>query len=330
MYFGYYLKQLDKPKFKLFLQHAKKESGRSTLALLWDILLSSLRYNISILEYFQFHFYKISSQEKAAWAGTGYMYEYQLKMNPKEGRSVLEDKLQFLAAYKDFVHHAYASLNEIKTNSVPLEELLKNQSGKIVFKHSHGQCGNGIEVLPTQGFDQAKIIAQLEKGGNDFVEEFVSQHPQLMKMSPAGLNTVRVVTQITTTNKVDLVAARLRITVNSSVDNLAAGNIAAPIDIHTGLVCGKGVYSDITKPAEQFHPITKTEIPGFAIPYWEEITKMITAAALLYPSNRSVGWDVAVTERGPELIEGNHDWCKLLWQLPAQKGLKADLEKYLK
>ena len=31
---------------------------------------------------------------------------------------------------------------------------------------------------------------------------------------------------------------------------------------------------------------------------------------------------------GPELIEGNHDWCKLLWQLPVNKGLKHVLEKY--
>jgi len=25
-------------------------------------------------------------------------------------------------------------------------------------------------------------------------------------------------------------------------------------------------------------------------------------------------------------IEGNHDWCKLVWQLPVNKGLKSMLE----
>ena len=44
---------------------------------------------ISILEYFQFRFYEISSEEKRKWAGTGYMYEYQLLMNPKESRNLL-------------------------------------------------------------------------------------------------------------------------------------------------------------------------------------------------------------------------------------------------
>jgi hypothetical protein len=36
-----------------------------------------------------------------------------------------------------------------------------------------------------------------------------------------------------------------------------------------------------------------------------------------------------VTEQGPGLIEGNHDWCKLVWQLPVNKGLKPILENHL-
>ena len=51
-------------------------------------------------------------------------------------------------------------------------------------------------------------------------------------------------------------------------------------------------------------------------------------AASEMPENSSVGWDIAITENGPELIEGNHNWCKLLWQLPVKKGLKHVLDKY--
>ena len=56
---------------------------------------------------------------------------------------------------------------------------------------------------------------------------------------------------------------------------------------------------------------------------------MVKKVALLHPQNRSIGWDVAITNDGPELLEGNHNWRKLLWQLPVKKGLKQKLKKYL-
>ena len=120
----------------------------------------------------------------------------------------------------------------------------------------------------------------------------------------------------------EILGARLRITINSSIDNLAAGNIAAPIDLQTGLIYSAGVYSDITKEDETIHPITGVKIVNFKIPLWKESLQMVKEAALLHPENRSIGWDIAITNKGPELIEGNHDWCKLLWQLPVKEGLK--------
>jgi hypothetical protein len=118
----------------------------------------------------------------------------------------------------------------------------------------------------------------------------------------------------------------MRISVDCEVDNLAAGNLAAPIDEDTGLISGPGVYSDITKTPETYHPVTGTKLPGFHIPYWKEILNMVKEASLLHPQNKSIGWDVVLTPNGPGLIEGNHDWCKLVWQLPVDKGLKNKLE----
>ena len=49
--------------------------------------------------------------------------------------------------------------------------------------------------------------------------------------------------------------------------------------------------------------------------------------ALPCKQNRSIGWDIVITPEGPGLIEGNHDWCKLVWQLPVGRGLKLLLER---
>ena len=329
LYLGYYFKELNWKQFKKFKSLVKQQTGKSELQIWFEMINSSLKYNISLLEYFQFHFYKISESQKKEFAGTGYMYEYQLKMNPKESRNVLEDKIIFLKNYGVFVKHDFASLTEIENGKADIEHLLKNNSGKIVLKNSKGQCGNGIEVCNVNDLTRDSLQQQLIKAGNDYVEEFVVQHADLMQLSPSGLNTIRIITQLDNTNKIHILGARLRITVKSAVDNLAAGNMAATIDITNGVVDSPGVYSDITKADAYVHPITGVSIIGFQIPYWKETMAMVKAAALIDTRNKSIGWDVAITDNGPELIEGNQDWCKLLWQLPAKKGLKYELEKFI-
>jgi hypothetical protein len=325
MYLGYYLKGLDRERFMKFFNFTVKEKGASKVVLLTDILASSLKYNISILEYFQFNFYGLPEAERKKYAGTGFMYEYQLRMNPKNSRELLENKLHFLNHYSKFVNHGFSSLENLEKKAEIGESLLANPAGKIVLKGSSGQCGTGVEVRDSTDFTVTSLIKRLKETGNDLVEEYVVQHDELMRLSPSGLNTLRIITFLTDDNKVEYLGARLRITVDSPVDNMAAGNLAAPVNLRSGLVDGPAVYSDITKADEKIHPITKTAIVNFRIPFFKEALEMVEQAALLSEGNRSIGWDVAITNKGPELIEGNHNWCKLLWQLPVKKGLKNDL-----
>lgn len=292
---------------------------------------SVFRYNISIEEYYQFRFFQNRAEENSTYAGTSYMYEYQhqRKMNPPAYHAILADKTQFLKEYRAFVRHPFLTVQEIAEAPYKVEALLENPADKIVLKSADGQCGRGIEVRPSSDFTPEFLLQRLRETGNDFVEAFVTQHTDLMRLSPSGLNTIRIITQLDKNDQVHIIGTRLRITVNSVIGNLAAGNMAAPIDIESGKINGPAVYSDITKADEYQHPITGTEIVGFQIPYWKETLNMCKRAALVETNNRSIGWDVAITDEGPELIEGNHDWCKLLWQLPVKKGLKPVLKAFL-
>ncbi|RZS98455.1 sugar-transfer associated ATP-grasp domain-containing protein [Cecembia calidifontis] len=328
LYFGYYLKQLDKEKFTKFLDFTFNQTRKSKLAILSDVISSVFLHNISLLEYFQFRFFDLTDQERKYWAGTGYMYEYQFGMNPKSERHILDDKTLFYKKYGEFFVHQVADLETLKGNQEIAEKLLNNPSAKIVLKVSDGKCGKGVFITQTAEFKPATLVQFMEQEGYELAEEFLIQHPELQRLSPSAVNTVRIFTQLNASNEVELLGCRLRISVNSPVDNMAAGNMAAPIDEKTGVVIGPGVYSDITKTDEVIHPITGVRIEGFQVPFWKETLEMVEKAALKHPQNRSIGWDVVITEKGPGLIEGNHDWCKLLWQLPVKRGLKAELEKY--
>jgi hypothetical protein len=327
IYLGYYFKKLNLQKLKHFLNLAYQKTKQPRVFLFLNSIFCALRYNVSILEFFQFGFFEKSHAERLKWAGTGFMYEFQKQMNPKWARDVLENKLLFNAHFARFIKRKYASLKDIKTGKNIVEDLLSNSSGKIVLKNSLGQIGAEVEIASCINFSKSSLIKYMEKKNYNLVEEFVVQHPSLMELSPSGLNTVRVFTQLYE-GKVELLGARLRITVNSQVDNMAAGNLAAPINMVSGFVNGPGVYSDISKEDQFYHPVTGKSIYGFNIPFWQEVINVVSAAALHTPENKSIGWDVAIRNDGPELIEGNHNWCKILWQLPVKKGLKNELLKY--
>ncbi len=330
LYLVYYCKKLDRATFWRFFRVVRAQKHWPGPKLFRDIVCSVFRYNISLMEYFYFRFYERDPEERKGYAGTGYMYEYQLLMNPRKYREALEDKRRFLELFRDFVRHDHADLDSFEKNPELAKKMLGNKSGKLVLKKHNGQCGIGVELFPVDGMGVEDVLGRLKETGNDLVEECITQHPDLMALSPSGLNTIRIFTQLNSQDEVEILGCRLRISVDSVVDNFAAGNIAAPVDEESGVISGEGVYSDITKANVEIHPITGVRIPGFRIPFWKETLEMVKKAALFYPQCRSVGWDVAVTSDGPGLIEANHDWCKLVWQLPVDRGLKEVLERHLR
>jgi hypothetical protein len=328
LYLGYYLKQLDWKLMKKFIVYTRNQEKIHLINLWIRVIYNSLRYNISLLEYFQFGFWKLTNKQKIEWVGTGYMYEFQRMMNPIHSRNILDNKVLFAQHYKGLIRHLVFSRIELIENTDKSSKILNNPSGKIVLKVLDGKCGKGVEIKNTNEFKNDTLVQYMQDNGFDLVEEFIVQHKFLSDLSPSAVNTVRIFTQLDNNDQIHILGCRLRISINSPVDNLAAGNAAAPIDENTGLVDGPAVFSDITRNDIMFHPVTNTKIEGFQIPFWDETMNLAKKAAWMHPQNRSVGWDIAITPYGPDLIEGNHDWCKLLWQLPVRKGLKPMLENF--
>lgn len=329
IYLLYYIKNLDSKKYFSWVNYIAARYSRSKISLILDSVYCSLVYKTSLLEYFQFGFYNLDAQERKKWAGTGFMYEFQLKMNPKDKRDILDDKTKFHKYYNEFFVHSVYNYDELKNNPALINHLLSQPSGKVVLKVADGKCGAQVKIVNSADVDAGSLLRLMENEKFDLAEEFIIQHPEMNRLSPSAVNTVRIFTQVLDNNSVEILGCRQRISVNSAIDNMAAGNLAAEIDEHTGIIISPGVYSDITKDEETLHPVTGVDIVGFQVPHWPQILEMVKKAALAFPQNKSIGWDIVVTEKGPGLIEGNHDWCKLVWQLPVKRGLKHKLLKHL-
>jgi hypothetical protein len=330
IYLIYHLKTQNWSKYFRFCKFVKSQTKLNIINIIFQSLFDSIKYNISPLEYFYFRFYNKKHDEKIKWAGTGTMYEYQLIMNPKLERGILDDKRRFFKEYSNFVLHKTASKDDLIHNPELINNFFSNKSNKVVFKKSNGKCGAQVEIINTSELDKNSIINYMNNNDYDLIEEFIVQHKEMNRLSPSGVNTVRIFSQLDKDDKVVILGCRQRISVNSSVDNMAAGNLVAAIVDSTGIINTKAFYSDITKEPEVFHPVTGVKIPGFQIPFWPEVLTLVQKAALAHKQNRSIGWDIVITENGPGLIEGNHDWCKLVWQMPIEQGLKNILDKHLK
>lgn len=328
LYLGYYLKDLDPKKFTNFLKQASAETQKPAWQLIADSVASVYKYNTGLMDYFLFGFYKKTDEERKKWVGTGYKYEFDLKTNPRNTRKILENKIAFYNTYQPFIRHQWCTLEDIWNQTEKAMAIFNHPTGKIVIKNSGGQCGKEVEIFNTRDYDIHSLYVYMRTKGYDLAEEFIQQHPDIDRLSPAGLNTVRMFTMLNDQGLPDLIGARMRISVNSHTDNLAAGNLACPVDMNTGMINGPGVFSDISKKPVTHHPVTFQKLSGFRIPYWEEVVQLTKSLATFHPENRGIGWDIAITGEGPDCIEGNHNWCKILWQLPVNQGLKHVLDKY--
>ena len=242
-YFGYYLKQLDWQRLRKFMAYVQKEKGWSRAGQWRRIIRDSLRFNVSILEYYQFRFFELSDAEKATWAGTGTMYEFQRRANPPENRALLEDKRRFHEAYRKYFRHEVCTLEELEQDPALAARLLE-QHGDLVFKPASGNCGVGIAFVESRTLSADGLVSWMRSRNFDLVESRVAQHPALQTLSPSGVNTVRIFTCLDKRDRCQILGCRLRISVNSPVDNMAAGNLAAPVEEETGRVYGAGVYTD--------------------------------------------------------------------------------------
>ena len=185
LYFFYYLKKSDWKLLGRFLGYASEKSGRSRPCIIFDSIFSVFRYNISFKDYYCFRFYDKPRSEREEWAGTGFMYEYQLRMNPKGSRELLENKVQFLNHYKLLVKRMFLHISGFSSDSVELNEMLR-KSERLVLKGSRGQVGKEVEVISSGTYTPQKLGLLCHNGWLAYLNEntlFIKYSPKQSEMT---------------------------------------------------------------------------------------------------------------------------------------------------
>ena len=278
-----------------------ERSGISRPRLMLDMLVCAAKYNAGYMDYMIARMWEQNDAQRRTVLTRGINNQIVRRMNDKADWHAFDDKAAFNRAFSKWITRDWMEADG-RTSIEALKAFLDGK--KTVFvKPLEGSSGQGIEKYTAPDWtDMDAFASKVRAVGKCVIEEGIVQHPRMAELNPGSVNTVRISTLIGD-KKEGIVYAFLRIGNGKIMDNVDCGGMAARVD----LISGKLLTVAADKAGNTFtkHPITGTEIIGFQLPCFEEAKAMCLEAMRMVPSMRYVAWDVALTEQGPTLIEGN-------------------------
>ncbi len=281
-------------------------------------------------------YYKFKLYDKAPEVQKGFLtLEISEKLTQKYNKD--PDKIKILRR-KDLFAAEFSDLFNRKwfiNRNLSFEEFLQITEGidNLICKPVSATQGKGVKKIRCSNdiSEQKKVYDKLISDSKKLIcEECIVQHPDIAAYNPSSVNTIRVLT-ITENGICHHVYAGFRMGQGKIVDNFHAGGIIATIDVKTGITCTDAIDLDGRHYAS--HPISSLRISGFQIPHWDKVLKITEEAALRLAGVELVGWDIAVTETGVSLIEGNSEASYTIIQLPyadAGIGMRSIFEQFLR
>jgi hypothetical protein len=232
-----------------------------------------------------------------------------------------------------------------------LAELRRVRPDQFVAKPCGGQQGRGViianrvdystgnavtlsgERIGLQRLAERMLSSSPMRGVPGYLlQHFVRQHPFFASLSPFTTNTVRLVTFIAASGRVDVPLGMVRIGRSGAMaDNPDQGGIGVSVDLETGIL-GRGTTKAAIGVALTHHPDTGEKFEGRIIPDWHAIVDLVRRAATMAPGLRAIGWDVVLTEAGPLIIEANADWNARLQAVSggwlSKPGVRGELSHF--
>ena len=203
-----------------------------------------------------------------------------------------------------------------------LRILREKQVNSCVVKITESSHGDNVWVIKsiTYGekdatlirFDGKEIMLSLLLGNEALIfESIVKQTTQLASFNPSSVNTVRFMTTLWPDGSARVIATFIKIgRAGKCVDNAGdGGNVDVCVDTETGVVKYAIQYDGwhIIKEIEK-HPDSGTQLNGVVIENWQAIKEEVKRFQQAFPYCKAAGWDIAITDEGPVVIEVNDLW----------------------
>lgn len=264
----------------------------------FDAFYCRLRFHVSLDEYFYLRFYNYKNRYRK-----NFLLEYhQANRYRRVNNSlVTQSKYGFYSRISDLFQREVILVPNCGEEAF-LSFIKKHKY--VVLKPNMGSLGKGVSTLTYENDEQA--LRSFREISNEMVcEEYIHQHKALAEMNPHSVNTIRIVSIRNNAQDIEIASATIRSGAREGcfVDNMACGGLVAQIDPETGIISSFGIGHDNQRYV--YHPITQKQLIGMNIPHWSEAIALIKSAHSRLHENPIVGWDIAITETGVDIVEAN-------------------------
>jgi hypothetical protein len=155
--------------------------------------------------------------------------------------------------------------------------------------------------------------------------EMEDQHPIMRSLNPDSVNTLRIATY-RSGEVFKIIGTFIRVGRKGiPFDNIAAGGVFILVDNETFTTVGECfIHEPGIRSVGDKHPDTGVVLVGVKIPFSTEIITMLDYATTVFSEQTYLGWDIALTTKGPCIIEVQCGFDIAGHQTATQRGLRDD------
>lgn len=252
--------------------------------------------------------------------------------------AVLKDKWVFSQLCESYglpTPHTFGLVNQggVISNELHGFESFLERDYDVMFKPVDGACGIGIIHLRTKN---GKLIVkgleisieQLKEKlgkGRFIIQQFINhQHEGFSRLYPDACNTLRI-TVAREGNETRVLGRMCMLGAHGTdCSNWHFGGVS--VNLKEDGTLDKYGYCKIDKKVTA-HPDTGVKFEGYKIPYFDDAIALARKATERFYGFCSIGWDIALTETGPTIIEGNDDWGIVAHQMVEDRGWRQNWEQ---
>lgn len=165
---------------------------------------------------------------------------------------------------------------------------------------------NGIFFIDGVKVNMAQVTDRFSLG-MWLIQQKIQSHFEIRRINSTALNTTRIVTIINNGRPEYLCGFQAFATGNSSTDSWHKGSVYVGIDPEKSCLKDHGYYnlSFADRSVTNKHPNTLVEFSGYEIPFLKEAIDLCLNTHSLFYNNFILGWDIAITDTGPLIVEVN-------------------------